>query len=62
MKAGTGAAWPAGHVAATDFEIFVSHKTFDRNSQVGFHQCMLPTGLQKSLMHGLVHGQLFNHS
>jgi len=45
-----------------DFEILVSHKTFDRNSQVRFHKCMVPTGLQNSLMHGLVPGQLFNHS
>lgn len=34
------------HVAAVDFEILVSRKTFDRNSQVRFHKCLVPTGLQ----------------
>jgi uncharacterized protein YceK len=29
---------------------FVSRKTFDRNSQVRFHKCMVQTGLQKSLV------------
>lgn len=49
-------------IAAMDFEIIISQKIFDRNSHVRFHKCMVATGLQKSLVHGLVHGQLFNHS
>jgi len=54
---------PAGSARAPTIAGWsVSHKTFDRNSQVRFHKCMEPTGLQNALVHGLVHGQLFNHS
>ena len=45
-----------------DFHIFVSQKIFDSNSNVRFHECMVATGLQKSPVHGLMHGRLFDHS
>ena len=48
QRACSGGGWLAGHVAELDFEIFVSQKTFDRNSQVRFHKCMAPTGLKKT--------------
>jgi hypothetical protein len=61
QRACLGGGCLAGHVAAMDFEVVVSQKSFDRNSQVRFHKCMVATGLQKSLMHGLMHRQLFIH-
>jgi hypothetical protein len=36
------------------FEILISQRLLDRNSNVYFHKCMAAVGLQKSLMHGLV--------
>jgi hypothetical protein len=35
---------------------------FDRNSQVRFHNLMVTAGLQKSVVHGCVHGQLYINS
>jgi hypothetical protein len=32
------------------FEILISQQFLDRNSNVGFHKCMVAVGLQKSLM------------
>jgi hypothetical protein len=45
-----------------NFEIYISLKTFDRNSNVRFSKGMVATGLQKSPMHDLVHSQSLNNS
>ena len=62
LRAVGGLTVKPGHFAAMDFEIFVSPKIFDRNSNVRFHKCMVATGLQKSPAHDLMHSQLFNRS
>jgi len=38
------------------FEILISLKIFDRNSNVRFYQLMAATGLQKSPVYDLMHG------
>jgi len=45
-----------------DFEIFISLKIFDRNSNLRFHKSMVAIGLQKSPMHDAMHGPSFNNS
>lgn len=44
------------------FEIFISLKIFERNSQVRFDKRMTPSELEKSPVHDLMHSQLFNPS
>ena len=45
-----------------DFEVLISLQILDRNSNVCFHKGMVPTGLQKSLMHGLVQSPSYINS
>jgi hypothetical protein len=55
--------WPARHPAITEhWWVAALLKTFDRNSDVRFDQGMAAIRMQKSLVHGLAHSQLFNHS
>jgi hypothetical protein len=55
--------WPARHPAITEhWWVAALLKTFDRNSDVRFDQGMAAIRMQKTLVHGLAHSQLFNHS
>jgi hypothetical protein len=40
---------------------FVLLKTFDRNSQVRFHECMVPIELETPRMHEVADNRFFNH-